>query len=58
VKVIYAGVEVSERVWSYLIFNFRKCDKLSMFNKYAICYQHTMHHLVKEYGVMNDRIII
>ena len=39
-------------------FNFRKCDKLSTFNTYAIWYQHTKCHLVKEYGVMNDRIII
>jgi len=41
-----------------LIFNFRKCDKLPTFNKYAIWYQHTMNKTMKEYGVTNDRIII
>ena len=35
-----------------VIFNFRKCDKLSTFNKYAIRYQHTMRHLVKEYDTI------
>jgi len=34
-----------------VIFNLRECDKLSTFNRYATWYEHTMCHVVKEYGL-------